>query len=766
MIPAASVGNVRRPLTNLGRFIGRPHRQTRPAGLRRVLAIAAVAVPAGGMTMCAPAARVDAAGPTGTLVAIQDGGSADDQIVAVRPDGGARHVVATGQPLTSVSMSDDGTIYVASDENYVSDDDTMYALAQNGAILDSWKVPNPGLGQLYGGISDSEIRRDGERLISQSIWSNCNGGGLSEICNVRAVTVPGSSTSLGNMTNENNAAWLGNTDYVVVDGGMSYYQVGGDTKNWFEDAELSRQWDGSVATTADGGLMAVEATSFAPEWADWWSSITVYAVDAAPPAAPTKLCTLSLTDLIGDPLKSGYVDGLSFSPAGDALAFAAGADFDDLAAYVINGFDAEACSYTSVTKVIDAGVTDLFWGHFGYDPNHGPVDPGNPGDPDPKPVPPGAMIVPVNPARFWDTRNESTFDGQAVNTGRLAGGTSYAVQIAGRGQVPAKADGVVANLTVVSPDAAGYATLYPCTATPPTASNLNYTPGAVAANNAVVPLDANGRVCVFTKAGADFVLDVNGFVPAGSGLVGVTPARYLDTRPGATTFDGAAAGSDTVAGGTHVEVQITGRGQVPAGAVAALVNVTAVTPDGPGFVTLYPCGQRPGTSTLNYGPGEVVPNGALVSLSANGTLCAFTKASSQLLIDVAGYVPGGATKLAPVVPARLADTRPGQATVDGQHTGTGQIPAGGTIEVKVAGRGNVPANATAAFFNVTVVNPSAAGFITLYPCGTRPTTSNVNHTPGVVRANNAMTQLSANGTVCIFSKAAADVVLDVTGWVG
>ena len=88
------------------------------------------------------------------------------------------------------------------------------------------------------------------------------------------------------------------------------------------------------------------------------------------------------------------------------------------------------------------------------------------------------------------------------------------------------------------------------------------------------------------------------------------------------------------------------------------------------------------------------------------------------------------------------------------------------IEVKVAGRGNVPANATAAFFNVTVVNPSAAGFITLYPCGTRPTTSNVNHTAGVVRANNAMTQLSANGTVCIYSKAAADVVLDVTGWVG
>ena len=89
------------------------------------------------------------------------------------------------------------------------------------------------------------------------------------------------------------------------------------------------------------------------------------------------------------------------------------------------------------------------------------------------------------------------------------------------------------------------------------------------------------------------------------------------------------------------------------------------------------------------------------------------------------------------------------------------------IEVAIAGRGNVPTNAKAAMFNIAVVGPDGPGYATLYPCGTRPTASNVNHAgAGVVRANNAMTQLSSAGTVCIFTKAGTDVILDVTGWVG
>ena len=46
-------------------------------------------------------------------------------------------------------------------------------------------------------------------------------------------------------------------------------------------------------------------------------------------------------------------------------------------------------------------------------------------------------------------------------------------------------------------------------------------------------------------------------------------------------------------------------------------------------------------------------------------------------------------------------------------------PGGTSTEVQVAGRGNVPADAVAANVNVVAINPGAAGFFTIYPCGDR-----------------------------------------------
>ena len=380
-----------------------------------------------------------------------------------------------------------------------------------------------------------------------------------------------------------------------------------------------------------------------------------------------------------------------------------------------------------------------------------------------------APVTPIEPARFLDTRAEPTFDGQQAGVGRLSAGAVLRVPVAGRGSVPAGATGVVANLTVVSPDAPGHATLFPCTPQPPNASHLNYLPGDVLADNAVVPLDAGGGVCIYTRAAGDYVLDVNGFVGAGSPLVGVEPARYLDTRtePKATTFDGTHQGTGAVPAEQTIEVAIAGRGAVPNGATAAFVTVTAVAPDGPGYLTLYPCDTRPHASNLNYAAGEVVPNGAVVELSPTGTLCVFTKATAHVLVDVAGYLPAGAAGLTAAAPQRLLDTRPGGPTVDGANSGSpGRLAAEQVIEIQVAGRGSIPAGATAALLNVGLVGPDAAGYATLYPCGPRPTASNVNAiVPGSVRANNALTKLSPAGTVCIFVKAATDVILDATGWI-
>jgi hypothetical protein len=123
---------------------------------------------------------------------------------------------------------------------------------------------------------------------------------------------------------------------------------------------------------------------------------------------------------------------------------------------------------------------------------------------------------------------------------------------------------------------------------------------------------------------------------------------------------------------------------------------------------------------------------------------------------VAGYVPAGTNTLTTRPPRRMLDTRTTGSPVAAEHV----------IELQIAGQGDVPANATAAILNAAAVAPDGPGYLTLWQCGTRPTTSNVNYMAGAVRANNTLTKLSPSGSVCVFSKAGSHVIVDITGWVG
>ena len=363
----------------------------------------------------------------------------------------------------------------------------------------------------------------------------------------------------------------------------------------------------------------------------------------------------------------------------------------------------------------------------------------------PRPGTPGAeqgALVPIAPRRVLDTRGEDAVP-PGNPAGRVPAGGVVRVAVAGLGDIPPDAVGVVANVTVVGPDAAGHATVYPCTAAVPLASHLNYLRGDVLANNVVVPLSPGGEMCISSRAAADYVVDVSGYVPAGSPIGMFAPTRLLDTR----------TGDPPVPAGGHARVQVAGVGAVPSGASAALVNVTAVAPAGSGYVTVYPCtGDPTAASSLNYLAGQVVANGAVVALSDDGAICVHTKAESHLLVDVAGYVPAAAEGIDTTAPTRVFDSR--DAT---------RLSAGETVELQVAGVAGVPSGAAGALLNVAVT-PDAPGYVTLGPCGARPRTSNLNHAAGVLRANNVVTKLSPAGTVCLFSLAAADVVVDLTGW--
>ncbi len=123
----------------------------------------------------------------------------------------------------------------------------------------------------------------------------------------------------------------------------------------------------------------------------------------------------------------------------------------------------------------------------------------------------------------------------------------------------------------------------------------------------------------------------------GGGYTSLDPARLLDTRPDGATIDGLSRTGAKLDGGQEIQLQVTGRGGVPAGAVAAVLNVTVTDPQGAGYVTVYPCGTtRPNASNLNYVTGQTIANNVVVKIGINGTVCLYSQQTTNLIADING----------------------------------------------------------------------------------------------------------------------------------
>jgi subtilisin family serine protease len=215
------------------------------------------------------------------------------------------------------------------------------------------------------------------------------------------------------------------------------------------------------------------------------------------------------------------------------------------------------------------------------------------------------------------------------------------VPMLGRAGVPERdVTAVSINLTVtntVAPEVGGYATVYPCDAALPDASNLNFTTGATVPNSVISPLSADGHLCVFVYGSADIIIDVNGAFDSGVGYGSIVPARLADTRSSERIGNASGTGDDLV-------VQVSGIGGVPSdNVISASLNITVVdteAPDAGGYVTVYPCGTRPDSSTLNFTSNQVIANALLAPLSDGGTVCVHVFGSANVIVDVNGYITG------------------------------------------------------------------------------------------------------------------------------
>jgi hypothetical protein len=359
--------------------------------------------------------------------------------------------------------------------------------------------------------------------------------------------------------------------------------------------------------------------------------------------------------------------------------------------------------------------------------------------------------------------------------------------------VPADATAVVLNVTVVNPIAAGYVTAYPAGGTQPFASNIDFVAGEVVPNLVEVGVGALGDVSLFSSAGTDVVVDVEGYTAptaaggAGAGLYDPlsSPVRICDTRAGNPS---GLSGPNDQCNGTNnagmklgangnpstINVKVASSNDIPTGATAAVFNVTVVNTAAPGYLTVYPQGgTTPFASNLNYTTGQVTSNRVIVSLSGSGEISIFSSASADVVVDVSGYytAAGGSGSLfsAEPAPVRICDTRSGNPSLlsgsSAQCNGL-SLGAGGTRTVQVSGLAGVPSGATAVAINLTGVSPSAPTFLTVYPNALpNPLISDLNEVPGDVRANMVVATLSSSGTITIYNDTGSmDVVVDVLGW--
>jgi hypothetical protein len=328
---------------------------------------------------------------------------------------------------------------------------------------------------------------------------------------------------------------------------------------------------------------------------------------------------------------------------------------------------------------------------------------------------------------------------------RLHGGEVLPLSVAGHAGVGADATSVMLNVTVTNPAAAGFLTVWPCGQPRPLASNANFVAGQSVAVAVLAGVGSGGSVCVASNVDTDVVLDVQGWFGEDSPYHPITPARVADTRNGDDDLAANLPERQQLA----VDVATAG---VPSDAPAAMLSVTVTNPAQAGYLTVWPCGEpQPLASNVNFVGRQTTANAVLAMRGAGGEVCIASNVAVDVVVDVQGWLVAGDAYTG-IVPARVVDTRLGEDDT------VANVAAGGQVTLQL------PPSMGAAMLNVTVTNPSAGGYLTVWPCGQpRPLASNLNFVSGQTIANAVLATPGSSNNTCLQSNVDVDVVIDLQG---
>ena len=257
------------------------------------------------------------------------------------------------------------------------------------------------------------------------------------------------------------------------------------------------------------------------------------------------------------------------------------------------------------------------------------------------------------------------------------------------------------------------------------------------------------------------------------GTVADTPSadalQYVPLLAPVKVFDSVLARSNASStSSTSVEL-----GVKPAAARAVVLLIEANDPIGAGFLRVSPC-QPPGLIVDITWQNDRAVGIAYVDLMS-GPICVFNRGEAGVRLTVLGHlsVEGpDAMRLPPTLnapvspvrlpglralsPIRLVDTRSGLGI-----SGSRPLVAGETLELTIT---QAAASTTAVALNVTVTEPAATGFLTVFPCDqNRPKASNLNFVAGETVPNLVNVKVSVTRSVCFFAQQSTHLIVDLAG---
>jgi len=331
-------------------------------------------------------------------------------------------------------------------------------------------------------------------------------------------------------------------------------------------------------------------------------------------------------------------------------------------------------------------------------------------------------------------------------------------------RAPATATAAVVNLTATTVTQSGFFTLESCaprTTTYPETSNVNFVAGQDVANLAIIPLDSDGRFCLYHSTQAHGIVDVIAFLaPAEEGpglrVLPERPRRIIDTR------SRTACDTTGTCGAKPIEHQ---RSLVISNAPTNpyLANLTVTGAGAPGFISAGGCesvtrgNQIPEWSNLNYRVKEDRANLAIIRPDDASASCAYSWGGTNFLVDVLGTLTTGGNGLGLelVEPTRILDTR--------RCSGA---PCTHGINRREVLHIPVSTDAPVVAVNITAVDALEWGFLTVDSCSsldaitTYPTTSTVNIDKGATAANLTFAEVE-DGEICIWSYGRTHLIVDL-----